>query len=197
MYTIYIHVNKINGKVYIGQTCQKPKYRWKRNGKGYETCEVMWKAIQKYGWDNFEHYILKENLTLEEANFYEQYYIKKYNSTNKKYGYNISLGGKNTPLKESTKKKLSEIFSGTNHPFYGRKHSNDTKRLISETKSLPVIQYDLQMNFIAKYKSAEVACKILNFKDKTCINKCCLKQRRTAHGFIWRYEGGNLYGNHT
>ena len=27
-YTIYIHINKINKKVYIGQTCQNPKKRW-------------------------------------------------------------------------------------------------------------------------------------------------------------------------
>ena len=35
-YTIYIHKNKINGKVYIGQTSQKPEKRWD-NGRGYET----------------------------------------------------------------------------------------------------------------------------------------------------------------
>lgn len=190
MYSIYIHINKINGKVYIGQTCQKPEYRWKRNGKGYETCEIMWKAIQKYGWDNFEHIILKNNLTLEEANFYEKYYIQKFNSTNKKYGYNISLGGKNAPLSQETKQKLSKLFSGTNHQFYGKKRDSETKRKISETKSLPVIQYDLQMNFIAKYNSAKIACKLLNFKDKTCISKCCLGKRKTAHGFIWKYGKG-------
>jgi len=51
-YTIYIHKNKINGKVYIGQTGQDPKKRWD-NGNGYKTCSRFWNAIQKYGWDNF------------------------------------------------------------------------------------------------------------------------------------------------
>ena len=164
MYTIYMHRNKINGKIYIGQTCQKPSYRWKRNGKGYETCEIMWKAIQKYGWNNFEHIILKSNLTLEEANFYEKYYIKKFNSTNKQFGYNIRKGGKNTPLSEETKKNISNL------------------------KSMAVLQYDLNGNFIAEYKSAQFACQILNFCDKSCISKACLGQRKTAHGFIWKYK---------
>ena len=117
MYTIYMHRNKINGKVYIGQTCQKPSYRWKRNGKGYETCEIMWKAIQKYGWNNFEHIILKSNLTLEEANFYEEYYIKKFNSTNKQFGYNIRKGGKNTHdyLFEEENKQQNGFNLGGDH----------------------------------------------------------------------------------
>ena len=34
-YIIYKHINKINGKIYIGQTCQKPEYRW-NHGKGYK-----------------------------------------------------------------------------------------------------------------------------------------------------------------
>lgn len=36
MYTVYMHVNKINGKKYFGQTKLKVEYRW-RHGKGYET----------------------------------------------------------------------------------------------------------------------------------------------------------------
>ena len=183
MYTIYMHRNKINGKIYIGQTCQKPSYRWKRNGKGYETCEIMWKAIQKYGWNNFEHIILKSNLTLEEANFYEEYYIKKFNSTNKQFGYNIRKGGKNTPLSEETKQKLRNKKA-----FLGRHHTEESKKNISNSKSMAVLQYDLNGNFIAEYKSAQIACQILNFCDKSCISKACLGQRKTAHGFIWKYK---------
>ena len=66
-YTIYIHKNKINNKVYIGQTSQNPKKRWD-NGRGYQSSPKFYNAILKYGWDNFEHIILYTNLTLEQAN---------------------------------------------------------------------------------------------------------------------------------
>lgn len=47
-FTIYMHKNKINKKVYIGQTIQEPKDRWK-NGAGYKTCTKFYNAIKKYG----------------------------------------------------------------------------------------------------------------------------------------------------
>ena len=92
---IYKHENLINGKVYIGQTCTSIKQRsW--NGEGYRECPYFWKAICKYGWDNFSHEIIHDNIkTQDEANELEIYYIEKYKSINREYGYNISLGGNN------------------------------------------------------------------------------------------------------
>lgn len=107
-YCVYQHTNKINGKVYIGQTCKPPKKRW-NNGAGYKRCTLFYHAIQKYGWDNFEHEILLENLTLKEANEEESKFIKYFKSNNPKYGYNIREGGSNSPLSQETKNKLSEI----------------------------------------------------------------------------------------
>ena len=63
-YKVYIHRNKINGKVYIGITKQKPENRW-RNGKGYKQNIKFYRAIEKYGWNNFEHIVLVDNLTAE------------------------------------------------------------------------------------------------------------------------------------
>lgn len=87
-YTIYIHKNKINNKVYIGQTKQNPQKRWD-NGRGYETSSRFYNAILKYGWDNFEHLILYTGLSEKEAEEKEKELIAKYNSTNEKFGYNI------------------------------------------------------------------------------------------------------------
>lgn len=103
-YTIYIHKNKINGKIYVGQTCQKVEYRWNK-GKGYDTCPLFYKAIQKYGWDNFEHIILLENLTKEQADIKEQEYIKYYKSNQKEFGYNIQSGGNNHNVTEESRQK--------------------------------------------------------------------------------------------
>lgn len=151
-YTVYIHKNKINNKVYIGQTCQKLSKRWKC-GRGYETSPRFYNAILKYGWNNFEHIIVAEHLSQDEANKKEKELIKQYNSTDDNYGYNITDGGNNFNHSEETKNKIglansvsllgnkwtdhqrqiiSEKFSGEGNPFYGKQHTDQTKQLISE-----------------------------------------------------------------
>ena len=59
-YCIYIHINKINNKVYIGQSHNIQK-RWMPSN--YKGCTKFYNAIKKYGWDNFQHKILIDNLT--------------------------------------------------------------------------------------------------------------------------------------
>ena len=88
---VYKHTSPSN-KVYIGITCQKTENRWRKNGQGYKSCVVFYNAIQKYGWDNFQHEILEDNLTQNEACDLEIKYIKKYNSQVPN-GYNVDKGG--------------------------------------------------------------------------------------------------------
>ena len=90
-YYLYCHTNKINGKKYIGISVQKPSRRWRKDGEGYDGCPKFYKAIQKYGWDNFNHEILLKGLTQQEANEKEKEYIAKYNTIEN--GYNILVGG--------------------------------------------------------------------------------------------------------
>ena len=94
-YCVYMHINKINNKKYIGITCQLPKYRWD-SGYGYQGQELFWNAIQKYGWENFEHHILFENLTETEAKQIEINLIKEYHTCvldEDCWGYNLTRGG--------------------------------------------------------------------------------------------------------
>lgn len=90
-YTVYVHINKVNNKAYVGQTCQSVQARWRKNGKGYKGQTKFINAIEKYGWDNFDHIILATGLTFEEADKKEQEYVKLYDSINN--GYNIQEGG--------------------------------------------------------------------------------------------------------
>lgn len=100
---IYVHINKLNGKAYVGQTVQTLQKRWGR-GSSYSTCPCFYKAIQKYGWDNFEHKILECGLDDAELNEREKYWIEKYNSIQN--GYNIQEGGSIQHLTEEHKEKI-------------------------------------------------------------------------------------------
>lgn len=89
---IYAHINKLNGKIYIGRTGNSLEHRSGTDGNGYKNCNCFWKAIQEYGWNNFEHIILIDNLTKQESVLIERELIYKYQTANTDYGYNISCG---------------------------------------------------------------------------------------------------------
>ena len=137
MWTVYIHTNKENGKVYIGITGQPVERRWRSDGSGYKKCLLFYRAIQKYGWDSFEHKILHEVKTKEEAEALEKKLIKEYKSNNVEFGYNIANGGSVHHISEQTKKKISqtlkENYVKENHPNYGNKYSDEMKKKLSQS----------------------------------------------------------------
>jgi len=98
-----------SGKSYIGQTFDYQRRCWEH--KKQQRCTAFARAIQKYGWDNFKHEILKDNLSLEEANIWEKFYIERFN-TLKPNGYNIRTGGKNSRIHEETKIKIGNANRG-------------------------------------------------------------------------------------
>lgn len=93
MWTVYYHQNKINGKIYVGITSRDLKDRFGKDGCKYKHSIHFYAAIQKYGWENFEHEIFASNLTKEEAENMERILIKSFNLQNNKFGYNIEDGG--------------------------------------------------------------------------------------------------------
>lgn len=91
-WVVYVHVNKINNKPYVGITSSSdPKKRWGYNGVKYKGCCKFYNAIMKYGWNSFEHIIFAKNLTKEEACNMEKLLISKLDSINN--GYNVEPGG--------------------------------------------------------------------------------------------------------
>ena len=132
-YKIYAHINKINGKVYIGQTCYRNiNQRW-RHGEGYKHSPHFYNAIQKYGWENFEHIILFEDICgYELADAIERELIQKYQSNNSEYGYNISSGGSyGRTLTDETKNKIRISKIGDKNPNYQKSPSYITRQRMS------------------------------------------------------------------
>lgn len=176
MYYVYMHKNKTNGKVYIGITMkERPELRWGKNGSGYKPyygrINYFWNAIQKYGWDGFEHIILFSNLSKKDAEQKEIDLIKKYNSTSPDKGYNVQHGGNSIGC-----------------------HNEATKKYISDIQKKKVYQYDrFSGQFIQMFEStldAEEKLKIPN----PDISVVCLKKVKTAHDFVFRYEQDMEYG---
>jgi len=142
-YFIYGHRNKINGKWYIGQTSKKkPESRYGLNGSNYLRSknkktfdqEKFANAILKYGWENFEHIILEENVNEADVDSKERFWIEQKDSI--KNGYNSSIGGqKNHGLSNEIRKQFSETRKGAGNPMYGKKLSDETKQYLSRIRS--------------------------------------------------------------
>lgn len=114
-----------SNKQYIGITTRKnPKTRWrehiKLSSKGIKH-RALYYAMNKYGIENMKFEVIEklQNTTQESLFKAEKYYIKKFNTFKK--GYNMTEGGEGTP----------GLFGELN-PFYGHKHTEETKRKISK-----------------------------------------------------------------
>ena len=132
---IYLHRNKINNKVYIGQTIyiDDPTIRWGNQGNGYKKQPNFYEDIVKYGWENFEHIILEENLDAVSADIKEKEYIKLYNATDPDQGYNLSPGGSAVSLE--TRKKMSKNWHEKS-PERAKKAS-ETMLIYNATRTYP------------------------------------------------------------
>ena len=210
-YIVYMHVNRLNGKKYIGITSMRPNARW-HNGHGYKKQKRFWSSIVCYGWENFDHLVLFDGLSKEEAEAKEEELIKKYKTNDLKHGYNIENGGITHKLSEEqkdhlrdinlgkrhseeTKRKMSESHKGQSTAWLtGRKASEETKRKMSEgrkgsknSRARQVQQYDLSGNLIAVHECMQDAVKLLGVNKSSHISQCCSGQRKTAYGYMWSY----------
>lgn len=127
---IYLIRNKINGKVYIGQSINIERrigdHFSRRSGTD------LHKDIQQYGKDNFEIEVLEE-CKVEDLNKRERFYIEKYESFGEK-GYNLNTGGNSNPnFTEERKQNISKACKGRVSPNKGKPMSEAQRQKISET----------------------------------------------------------------
>ena len=161
-YKVYIYINKINGKKYVGQTGNSLELRAGKNGYGYKKCIHFYNAIQKYGWENFEPYIIYDNLTKDEADKFEIQLISLLKTMDENYGYNITSGGSHT---------------------------------INPSLKVPVVQFDLEFNYIDRYDSMREAA-LQTGADASHIKRVCVHEYAQTNGFIWLFEADYNSGNY-
>lgn len=128
---------------------------------------MVYTAIQKYGWDNIQKEII-ECQSEEEMDTLEIELIKKYQTTDIHFGYNLEAGGHFTRHRsDQTKKKISETLKGKTY------------------NSKPVICIETGEVF----SSAHLAAEAYNLKSCNSITNVCNKKKyyKTAGGFHWAW----------
>ncbi len=119
---IYKITNILNKKFYIGATTRSDiSKRWKehirdsKENRGNNT--YLYKAIRKYGIENFIIEIIVSNINNKEELFYcERYLIRYYECNKRNIGYNLTDGG-----------ECNFSTTGENHHNYGKKNDTFTK----------------------------------------------------------------------
>ena len=114
-WSVYVHTNKANGKKYFGITSAKKMYlRW-GYGCRYKGCRHFYNAIQKYGWDGFDHRVIISGISRGFAEAIEHGLIEYYKTRDQRYGYNIQVGGiTGGGLSEEGRQSLRDCNSGIN-----------------------------------------------------------------------------------
>lgn len=95
MYQVYVVVNILNGKMYVGSTERELKIRWQKHlvkANEGSLC-TLHKAIRKYGRDSFDIRLIEEYATREAMLQGEIEYIAYFNTYKSPYGYNDTIGG--------------------------------------------------------------------------------------------------------
>lgn len=187
-WSVYAHILKADGRKYIGQT-NNISARWKPSA--YKNSVKFYNAIMLYGWDAFEHIVLEENLTLEQANEREEYYIALYNTVEN--GFNLLSGGMNRLASQETKNKMSQTRKGI--PKSDAHKEAIAKALKGKKKSAEAIRNNqlAQHRKIVRcietnitYESLADAERKTGILSET-ISRCCRGKQKTASGFHWEF----------
>ena len=199
---VYVHISPSN-KYYVGVTSNKPDVRW-RNGNGYDYNAYFTRAIKKYGWNNFQHEIVANNLTEIEAKNFEKLLIKKLKSNAREFGYNLTDGGDGASgvhrfgddnsfygkhhtdeAKQRMSSAAKERFKNSDNTFHPT-ISEERKEQIGKEHSKIILQYDLSMNLIATHDSL-LSLEKQGYR-RASIRSVCLGKRESYANCIWRYK---------
>ena len=156
VFSVYAHISP-NNKLYFGITSLKPEYRWYSDGSGYKHQVLFYRAIQKYGWNNFEHIIVAKNLSQSQACKMEQDLISMFHSNNPKFGYNNTNGGDGIHGYHHTEKAKKRISRSV---IKRKAYLNMLKNPCDKRKKCALV--DKQGNIVYSYNSLSECAKALD-----------------------------------
>lgn len=115
-------------------------------------------------------------------------------SRNKKISQSLT-GYKQSP--EHVEKRINKLKGKSNiknkkpkPEGFGKTISEKLKGKKHDSKAKPILQYDINGDFIKEFSSITDACNIVfnNRSKNPNITKCCQGKLKTAYGFIWEYK---------
>lgn len=195
---IYEWTNELNGKKYIGSHKGDINDNYLGSGVAFN------RAIKKYGIDNFTRKILEFVENDREILEKEQYYLDLVNAAKNKNYYNLKskAGGgweyvnyNMSNIEKENRIKHMKAIQPMSSRFKGKKHTQEAwgktrtawKEWASKNLKRPVLQYDLNMNFIKEHESITEAAKAVNGNPSN-IKYTIEGTFSKAYGFEWKYK---------
>lgn len=213
---IIYKITSPSNKIYVGKT-----YNLAHRIAAHKCCVkkgsniILHNSIRKYGWDSHVLEVIEEveDAFMDEREIYWIAELETYCYENP-MGLNMTKGGEGQRStwmhKTGLRKWFSEKFTGEGNPFYGKKHTEETRKKLSENAKVrnrksgtmipkwgvekgrlnvikPVVCYDLNGEFICEYESAAKAATVLNINNSG-VTSVCRGNSTNAGGFIFRYK---------
>lgn len=194
-YDIYAIINVVNNKMYVGQSRQGYRKRFIQHLCPKSSCPLLNKAIQKYGKENFRCELLDIAYSQEDANEKEKMWISALGTYQREKGYNLSMGGEIGSFNKETIEKMSKAHKGEKNYFYGKKHTEEARKIMSEKKKgLYAGAKHPKARKIRCVDTGEIFNTIKDAENKYNISHgkiTCVCQhkygRNTAGGLKWEY----------
>lgn len=213
VFVVYCHVNKKNGKRYVGWTATSVQRRWSVHCKSARAGSRSYfhTAIRKYGSgdDAWDHLVVTHAFTARGAKLLERLwisYLHTFAYDKGAHGYNETRGGDGMTghqVSVSTRRRLSECAKRENlSPETLKKmsdaqrrrkwgpRSEQTKRRIADGNkgkaNTSVAQYTMELQLVTTYPSVRDAASSVN-GHSAGVSQVARGIWKTYKGFVWKY----------
>jgi group I intron endonuclease len=184
---IYTITNTVNGKIYVGKSKRlyHRKYQhFTELKKNKHSNSYLQAAVNKHGIDQFVFNVI-EYCCEDDLGKREHFWITRYKSDERDYGYNlekIDENGLSCRSEESINKMIRTI---RNKPKQDKKIRSGK----NNSKSKTVYQYALGGKYIGEFDSCHIAAEFLGNPNLfTVISKIARSEKGVSGGFQWRYH---------